>query len=115
MYRGFVIALMIFGLATNPAFAHSGGTDAHGCHAGSQPYHCHNRKGGEGDYEGAVTLVVVIVVGLLVVWAISRSMNSISMGGSNDFQDLDALNNGMLLPTYDVENESVGIEYKLNF
>jgi len=22
--------------------AHSGNTDAHGCHAGSQPYHCHN-------------------------------------------------------------------------
>ena len=24
------------------AFAHSGGTDSNGCHAGSEPYHCHN-------------------------------------------------------------------------
>lgn len=24
------------------ALAHSGGTDSNGCHAGSQPYHCHN-------------------------------------------------------------------------
>jgi hypothetical protein len=23
-------------------YAHSGGTDKNGCHAGSQPYHCHN-------------------------------------------------------------------------
>jgi len=23
------------------AFAHSGGTDAYGCHSGSEPYHCH--------------------------------------------------------------------------
>ena len=30
--------------ATNLAFSHSGGTDAYGCHAGSQPYHCHNPK-----------------------------------------------------------------------
>ena len=27
---------------TTPAFAHSGRTNAQGCHAGSQPYHCHN-------------------------------------------------------------------------
>jgi hypothetical protein len=26
------------------AFAHSGGTDANGCHAGTKPYHCHNPK-----------------------------------------------------------------------
>lgn len=25
-----------------PASAHSGGLDRNGCHAGSQPYHCHN-------------------------------------------------------------------------
>jgi hypothetical protein len=27
-------------------FAHSGGTDSNGCHAGSQPYHCHNSGDG---------------------------------------------------------------------
>ena len=26
--------------------AHSGGTDVNGCHAGSQPYHCHSSSGG---------------------------------------------------------------------
>ena len=26
-------------------FAHSGGTNSDGCHAGSQPYHCHNDRG----------------------------------------------------------------------
>lgn len=29
---------------TGSAIAHSGGTNAQGCHAGSQPYHCHNRR-----------------------------------------------------------------------
>jgi len=27
-----------------PLVAHSGGVDANGCHAGSQPYHCHRGK-----------------------------------------------------------------------
>ena len=30
-------------------FAHSGGLDAAGCHAGSQPYHCHNGSSGTSD------------------------------------------------------------------
>ena len=29
-------------VSVEPAFSHSGGTDSSGCHAGSQPYHCHN-------------------------------------------------------------------------
>lgn len=28
-------------LCTSPVFAHSGGTDSNGCHAGKQPRHCH--------------------------------------------------------------------------
>ncbi|WP_139707448.1 YHYH domain-containing protein [Aeromonas allosaccharophila] len=28
-------------IATSIAQAHSGGTDANGCHAGTKPYHCH--------------------------------------------------------------------------
>jgi len=27
-----------------PVFAHSGGLNAYGCHAGSQPYHCHRSQ-----------------------------------------------------------------------
>ena len=38
-----VIACM-FILSSNFALAHSGGTDANGCHAGTKPYHCHNKK-----------------------------------------------------------------------
>ncbi|MBA4274919.1 MAG: YHYH domain-containing protein [Alphaproteobacteria bacterium] len=39
LIRVVVLALTV-SAATN-VFAHSGGTDANGCHAGSQPYHCH--------------------------------------------------------------------------
>ncbi len=37
--------VMGFGAVTTvQTNAHSGGTDQWGCHAGSQPYHCHNPK-----------------------------------------------------------------------
>ena len=37
------IAIVAFALSINTGVAvgHSGGTDANGFHAGSQPYHCH--------------------------------------------------------------------------
>ena len=34
-------AALLFFLIPLPAGAHSGGLNAQGCHAGSQPYHCH--------------------------------------------------------------------------
>jgi hypothetical protein len=39
----FVIFFLVALIPTN-VLSHSGGTDSHGCHAGSQPYHCHNSK-----------------------------------------------------------------------
>ena len=38
-----LLSLLMF-IVTSQATAHSGGTDAYGCHAGSQPYHCHTPK-----------------------------------------------------------------------
>lgn len=39
-----LVALLVS--APIPAHAHSGGLDSAGCHAGSQPYHCHGGGGG---------------------------------------------------------------------
>ena len=39
--------LLVISIVSNVsvnATAHSGRTDANGCHAGSQPYHCHSQK-----------------------------------------------------------------------
>ena len=37
-----LLLLLALSLATSQtSHAHSGGLDANGCHAGSQPYHCH--------------------------------------------------------------------------
>ena len=36
------IALVFYQSLLDKAHAHSGGLDAQGCHAGSQPYHCHS-------------------------------------------------------------------------
>lgn len=39
-------------IAAGQTKAHSGGTDQWGCHAGSQPYHCHNPKNNYSDNYG---------------------------------------------------------------
>jgi len=51
---GFVAALAIGLLFVLPAtgFTHSGGLDGNGCHAGSQPYHCHGGGSGSGGGGG---------------------------------------------------------------
>ena len=36
------VMLLFLLVSVEPAFSHSGGTDSSGCHAGSQPYHCHD-------------------------------------------------------------------------
>ena len=37
------LAITVFVSAT-PVFAHSGGLNSQGCHAGSRPYHCHRAQ-----------------------------------------------------------------------
>ncbi len=50
MTRIMSLSAVLVGLAT-PAIvlAHSGGTDSNGCHAGSQPYHCHSNNTATSD------------------------------------------------------------------
>ncbi len=43
---GALVFLFVGAALGSVAGAHSGGTDENGCHAGSQPYHCHNGGGG---------------------------------------------------------------------
>lgn len=38
------IATLIFTNSNSPVFAHSGGLNSQGCHAGSKPYHCHRSQ-----------------------------------------------------------------------
>lgn len=40
MSKYLILLTVIFGM-TGPVFAHSGGLNKDGCHAGSKPYHCH--------------------------------------------------------------------------
>lgn len=79
-------------LAASPAMAHSGGTDANGCHNSSSGYHCHNGGGGGGGgvddsadtgVDGALIVIgilalVGIVIGIAVVGASSgRASNDV--------------------------------------
>ena len=40
----YLASFLLITLIPTQALSHSGGTDNKGCHAGSQPYHCHNNK-----------------------------------------------------------------------
>ncbi len=66
-------------MTTNVGFAHSGGTDSNGCHAGSQPYHCHGDSEEGGDPTVAlIVLGSIIVVGgiVLISWTLCRGSKS---------------------------------------
>lgn len=41
MKKILTLTVLAFLSISSAAIAHSGGTDAYGCHAGTQPYHCH--------------------------------------------------------------------------
>ncbi len=41
LFLAVVAAFLISISVQQPVFAHSGGLNAQGCHAGSRPYHCH--------------------------------------------------------------------------
>lgn len=46
----FYIAIFLaLTLTPTQALSHSGGTDSNGCHAGSQPYHCHSENSSNGS------------------------------------------------------------------
>ncbi len=45
MIRYLTAALLAMSVQTGPSYAHSGGLNAEGCHAGSRPYHCHRSSG----------------------------------------------------------------------
>ena len=71
----FTIALAIL-LLSQDLQAHGGGLDRHGCHAGSQPYHCHGSSGGRGGEisDGALILSVVLIA-VVLVYVITKSPN----------------------------------------
>ncbi len=58
MKKVIISALITLFMCSTNAMAHSGGTNSSGCHSGSKPYHCHNKKTQKNthsynDYSGA--------------------------------------------------------------
>lgn len=76
VFRWALFATLVLSLPI-VSFAHSGGTDKHGCHAGTEPYHCHNGGDSSGNSSGtdvAIAVgVAVIVVG--AIWYVSQRDN----------------------------------------
>ncbi|MFD2177764.1 YHYH domain-containing protein [Veronia pacifica] len=49
----YIKTILLAAAFSSNVFAHSGGTDENGCHAGSKPYHCHNPKNGSTSGSGS--------------------------------------------------------------
>lgn len=92
--------------------AHPGGLNKDGCHAGKEPYHCHrgssSGSSGSGDDDVCV-LEVILVLGVLI-WLISSLVDS-----GDEVGDLRNIGNGEILPVYDMENDRIGIRYRISF
>ena len=61
------VGILLAGAA--PVHAHSGGLDKYGCHAGSQPYHCHNGDG-DGSGGGGEELLIALAAAGIVWYAV---------------------------------------------
>lgn len=127
-----VMTLILSISVANLGFAHSGGTDKYGCHAGSQPYHCHGESTGgstgggipgipkatsddglSGGEIAGLVLGGMMVVGIVLVLVLDSSSSSSS--SAQPIADSDNELAGLFnLPAVDVliGEESGGLQLK---
>ena len=67
------------------ASAHSGGTDANGCHAGSQPYHCHSSSGGSSSATTAVATTTTTTVAPTTTTTVAPTTTTLVVIGLEKF------------------------------
>lgn len=67
--------------SSSNGYAHSGGTDSNGCHAGTELYHCHTPKGSG----GSLTVLGAVLVGGVIAWLLldKDEENSFSVDARN--------------------------------
>ncbi len=110
-------------------FAHSGGTDSRGCHAGSQPYHCHNPKSGNSSSSSTSSssnsisdsnvapdlpintiLATIAILGLVIsglaITALIDSNSNLTFKNEIDTR---------IWPTYDYKSKVVGLNITTKF
>lgn len=96
--------------------SHSGGTDENGCHAGTEPYHCHNDDGDDGggtSSRDVAVLVVGTVVVVGIIWYWNADGSQIAQLDNNIDDDRDRISPQITI-TGDTDNPtaSVGFEYR---
>ena len=107
------ILLVLFLLVSTNVYSHSGGTDSNGCHAGSQPYHCHNDgDSSSADLDGLGTVVGVLVVGWLM-WEYCLPDEDYKYGLSDEYPNKKQMHPVISLVTNEDESEFfLGIKYE---
>lgn len=87
--KSYLLNFVIIALMPTAALSHSGGTDSKGCHAGSQPYHCHNSKNNNSDASSIAIAAWDINVGYQYHVEKTELIPFIgaSIGKSDEFED----------------------------
>lgn len=112
MKQVIMLMLTLSMLAPTVASEHSGGTDSNGCHAGTQPYHCHSSKSDDINWEA-------MAAGVLLLWG----LNWLTKDNTDSKQYLTEDNDGTarrfyFLPHTDFDqnlNPSVGAKIGIDF
>ena len=112
MKRAVSLIVALSMLAPSIGSAHSGGTDSNGCHAGTQPYHCHSSKSTELNWEA-------MAAGILLLWGLNYLMKDEPDNKRYLTDDSDgATSRFYFLPHTDVDenlNPSIGAKIGIDF
>ena len=101
--------------------AHSGGTDKYGCHAGSQPYHCHNSKSNTSNSTDSnsstkiETVRIIVISGIAIIGAFALGFAVGKMLNSNPYFNFEDLNIQSIEPTYDSNSNTFGLKLNTKF
>lgn len=112
MKRTIILLITLSLITPNFTSAHSGGTDGNGCHAGTQPYHCHTSKSDNINWEA-------MAVGIFVLWGLNYLTRSLTDEKQylNESSD-DVSRRFYFLPSTDIDedlNPSIGLKLGIDF
>ena len=108
--------------------AHSGGTDRFGCHAGSQPYHCHNSNSGSSSGSSSSSLtstgdwsaeseetVKTILTTIAVLGVLTTALAIAAMVVPTTSLSYESFQNTDIDPTFNFESKVIGLQLKSQF
>ncbi|MDE3269902.1 MAG: hypothetical protein OYH77_06430 [Pseudomonadota bacterium] len=88
-----LVAVLAITAWANTAIGHPGGLNPRGCHAGSQPYHCHGGSSSTSSTE-PINFAALIAIGVVVVGGVAlTTVILLHQSNSDDYYQTSLHNN----------------------